>query len=278
MKQEGRIEAQSRLPQAAASLHLLVVSSAIVFTAYTLTVYVANDVAIGTALAVAAANTLPVILLGAPVFILARDGLAGQGLQRSVVAHLVLCAAFSLLGYWLLVVMLGLAHGASPTEFWVRPFTSRNMAWQLLENATIYAVIVALAALQGRPRPVTLILGKGSAGDDPKARASRRYFIRRGDQIHAIDVSSIVSISGADDYSEIATAEGKHLVRMTLSEFERSLNPTTFIRVHRSRIVNVECIARAEPAGGGRLLLHMADGEMISASRAGSRMFKDRAI
>jgi DNA-binding LytR/AlgR family response regulator len=48
--------------------------------------------------------------------------------------------------------------------------------------------------------------------------------------------------------------------------------------VHRSRIVNVERIERAEPAGGGRLLLHMEGGETIVASRAGSRLLRDRVI
>jgi two-component system LytT family response regulator len=67
-------------------------------------------------------------------------------------------------------------------------------------------------------------------------------------------------------------------VRMTLSEFEQSLDPGRFIRVHRSRIVNFERIARAEPAGGGRLLLHMDDGEAIAASRAGSRILRERSL
>ena len=98
------------------------------------------------------------------------------------------------------------------------------------------------------------------------------------DEIQPIDVDTIVSISGADDYAEVTTLGGKHLVRMTLAEFEKSLDPSRFIRVHRSRIVNVERIARAEPAGGGRLLLHMQDGEAIAASRTGSRLLRDRVI
>jgi DNA-binding LytR/AlgR family response regulator len=65
---------------------------------------------------------------------------------------------------------------------------------------------------------------------------------------------------------------------MTLAEFEKSLDPAQFIRVHRSRIVNVDRIERAEPAGGGRLLLHMQDGEAIPASRTGSRLLRDRVI
>jgi DNA-binding LytR/AlgR family response regulator len=65
---------------------------------------------------------------------------------------------------------------------------------------------------------------------------------------------------------------------MTLTEFEQTLTSKNFIRVHRSHIVNVDRVAHAEPAGGGRLLLHMEDGELIPASRAGSRLLRERVI
>ncbi|MGH1556966.1 LytTR family DNA-binding domain-containing protein [Caulobacter segnis] len=61
-----------------------------------------------------------------------------------------------------------------------------------------------------------------------------------------------------------------HLVRMTLAQFEKTLDAALFVRVHRSSIVNVDMIERAEPAGGGRMLLHMANGQVVQASRAGS--------
>jgi len=91
-------------------------------------------------------------------------------------------------------------------------------------------------------------------------------------------VAAIVSITGADDYAEVATLHGKHLVRLTLAEFEKALDGARFIRVHRSRIVNVDRVSRAEPAGGGRMLLHMENGEMISTSRAGARLLRDRVL
>jgi DNA-binding LytR/AlgR family response regulator len=109
-------------------------------------------------------------------------------------------------------------------------------------------------------------------------RSPSRYFIKAGEDIHPIDVSQIVSIAGADDYAEVTMLTGRHLVKMTLTEFERTLDANSFIRVHRSRIVNVHRIARAEPAGGGRLLLHMENGEIVQASRAGSKLLRERMI
>jgi DNA-binding LytR/AlgR family response regulator len=186
-----------------------------------------------------------------------------------------MCAAYTLLSYWLLIVLLGAVNAFSVIQFNVEPFPVRASVWQMLENATVYAVIAALAYRGIRHAEVRLVL---AGGEEETRPGLSRYFIRSGDEIQPIDVHSIVTISGADDYAEVATLDGKHLVRMTLAEFEKSLDPVRFIRIHRSRIVNVERIARAEPAGGGRLLLHMQDGEMISASRSGSRLLRDRVL
>jgi DNA-binding LytR/AlgR family response regulator len=65
---------------------------------------------------------------------------------------------------------------------------------------------------------------------------------------------------------------------MTLAEFESRLDPQRFVRVHRSRIVNLDHVDRAEPAGAGRLLLHMDNGEVVSTSRGGAQELKNRAI
>jgi len=65
---------------------------------------------------------------------------------------------------------------------------------------------------------------------------------------------------------------------MTLAEFEATLDARRFVRVHRSRIVNLDIVERAEPAGAGRLLLHLQTGESVSTSRTGARLLKSRVI
>lgn len=85
-------------------------------------------------------------------------------------------------------------------------------------------------------------------------------------------------MSGRVRFLAVATTSGRHLVRMTLGDFEQALQSVRFIRVHRSHIVNVARIERAEPAGGGRMLLHMDNGEAVQTSRAGTRLLRDRIL
>jgi DNA-binding LytR/AlgR family response regulator len=183
---------------------------------------------------------------------------------------------FSLISYWLLIVMLAAATSPSPWNFVVKNFVVRGMSWQLLENVTTYGLLASLTYAR-RPRTA---LDPAPAGPaiTPSPKEPSRYLVRIGDELRPIDLNRIISISGADDYAELTTLDEKRLVAMTLAEFEATLDPTRFVRVHRSRIVNLDHVERAEPAGGGRLLLHMRNGETISTSRTGARSLKSYVI
>lgn len=268
-----------------------------IFAAYTVTIRLALHLDLRGSLLGGLANTVPVVIFGAVVRRTILQRLIGKPGMLQLLAHLVLCAAFVCLSYGLLIVLLGLFNGQERSGFLVQPFSTSGMAWQSLENVTTYALIAAVSYLQGQHgmsaarHPEAVAIDQAGAfvvpppmattEEDPEAptdTALSRYFVRIGDELRPIDVDTVVSIGGADDYAEVRTLSGKHLVRVTLAEFAKSLDPAKYVRVHRSWIVNVHRIARAEPAGGGRLLLHMETGQTVSTSRAGARLLRDRVI
>lgn len=60
-----------------------------------------------------------------------------------------------------------------------------------------------------------------------------------------IRIDEILLIIAAKDYTEIHTKEKKKfLISKTMEEWERRLPQGYFLRVHRSFIVNIECVAR----------------------------------
>lgn len=250
-------------------------AAAIVFVAYSATLSVANTLSLPDAMIAGAANTVPTVLFGTAAYWLLTGSIAGKTPAFQVGAHMVLCTCFAFLSYWLLLVLLGLASGVSATQFEVRPFVSRAMAWQTLLNVAVYGMIALWA--HNRPKRQDEASVAEPARDKARETLSR-YFIRSGDDAVPVEIESIVSISGADDYAEIKTVGGQHLARMTLAKFEELLDPARFVRVHRSRIVNLDHVARIEPAGGGRLLIHMDDGDAITASRAGSTLLRERIL
>jgi hypothetical protein len=250
---------------------------AIVFIVYTLTVWSAFQSSLFSAVGGGACNTVPVVGFGLVARRIIVGWLIGRRTLIQAIGHVVLCILFSLASYWLLIVLLAAVTSPSPWNFVVRNFVVRGMSWQLLENVTTYGVLAAVTYARARA-PVPVPAATQSTPPAPPPKEPSRYLVRTGDELRPIDLDRIVSICGADDYAELNTLDGKRLVTMTLAEFEATLDPARFMRVHRSRIVNLDYVLRAEPAGAGRLLLYMKNGETVSTSRTGARSLKTRVI
>jgi two-component system LytT family response regulator len=249
----------------------------LVFVAYFAAFLFTGDDGIVAAAEASLRNMIPLAILSAAAHKLILRHLVRRSAALQIAGHVALATAFTLLLYWLLMVLIGLGEGESFTQFVVKAFFPTGaFAWQLLQGVTLYALVACLTYLRLRPASAAVVVDR-TEYTSSNDQSPSRYFIRKGEDIQPIQVSRIVSIKGADDYAEVATLDACHLVGMTLTEFEKELNGS-FIRVHRSHIVNVERIERAEPAGGGRLLLHMENGQMIPASRAGSRLLRSRVI
>lgn len=305
------------VPVAVKQRHLELLVAAGIFLAYSVTTSVALDAGPTRSLLGGAANAIPIALFGAGVHsIIARVG--SRSLYFQLAVHALLCTVFCAASYGLLIVLLGLFKGPGPGGFDFSPFPVSGAAWQSLQNVTFYALIAALSYLQATSsrrhavhdshavHPSTgnldspgIVPGQYEGEREmlcaqvPRVHRSRnaevsvesgpdagstRYFVKIGDELRPLDLDAVVCIRGADDYAEVCTATRKHLVRMTLSALEKSLDPHKFIRVHRSLIVNTHRVVRAEPAGGGRLLLHMETNQTISTSRSGARLFRNRIL
>jgi hypothetical protein len=239
-----------------------------------------REVGPGRLMVLTARNTISLVLVA---------GLARAALLRfveplsppwRVLPHAVGAGCFTALWYWSLMVLGGLFDGASATSFSVKPFLWGQAAeWQLFQGLFAYAVVAMLA--HGEARAAATPNGPepdASAAPSPEPRGAARMLVRMGDEIVAIEPGEIVSITGADDYAELTVTTARHLVRTTLAEFEEALPPERFLRVHRSAIVNLDRVVRAEPAGGGRMLLHMETGPVVQASRVGARALRERLV
>lgn len=102
-----------------------------------------------------------------------------------------------------------------------------------------------------------------------------RLFVRdRRGRVVRVQVGEITRLVGADDYVEVCANGTSYLVSLTLTEFERRLDPNHFRRVHRSAIVNLDHVVSCRPVER-RLLLKLSDGAEVTASRSGARGLRD---
>jgi two-component system LytT family response regulator len=105
-----------------------------------------------------------------------------------------------------------------------------------------------------------------------------RLFVRdRRGRVIRIPLSDITRLVGADDYVEVHNGKASYLVKITLSEFERRLDPKQFCRVHRSAIVNLDKIVTCRRVDR-RLQIELSDGSCLIASRAGSQHLRDLLV
>lgn len=66
------------------------------------------------------------------------------------------------------------------------------------------------------------------------------FFIKAGNQLRKVSFDDILWIEVAHDrYCDIVTPNRRYPVRTSMNAMEETLNPTTFIRIHRSHMVNI---------------------------------------
>lgn len=223
------------------------------------------------------ANMVPVIVGTLAIRALWRGPLAGRPIAVTIAAHAGLAIVFAVFWFWLLMVLLGALSGDNVFAFSVEPFLGPAATWQLFQGLLIYAVIAMAVQLEIVSERFAAIDAAQVPEEAHGAGSPSRPFIKDGDELRPLDPERIVQIAGADDYAEVRTVSGTHMLRTTLAELERALGEG-FLRVHRSHIVNIARIARIEPAGGGRLSLHMEGGETVIASRAGAKIIRERVL
>lgn len=90
-----------------------------------------------------------------------------------------------------------------------------------------------------------------------------------------IPVDSIRFIEAADDYAELVTDQGRHLMSVRMRSLEERLDGEQFIRIHRSQIVNLTYVTEAVPYGNGRWEVTLQDGTTLTTSRSGAAKLRE---
>lgn len=108
-------------------------------------------------------------------------------------------------------------------------------------------------------------------GDDDSESAERfekLINIKDRGQIFRVEVDSIEHIEAAGDYMCIYTGDNSLILRETMKDLERRLDPRKFQRVHRSKIVNLDQVRQVKPHTNGECFLVLDSGAEVKVSRS----------
>ena len=106
-------------------------------------------------------------------------------------------------------------------------------------------------------------------GEAPAAnRFEKLINIKDQGQIFRVDVDTIERIDAAGDYMCIYTGSKTLVLRETMKDLEKRLDPRRFQRVHRSTIVNLDLVREVKPHTNGECFLVLGSGAQVKVSRS----------
>jgi two-component system LytT family response regulator len=116
---------------------------------------------------------------------------------------------------------------------------------------------------------------RGRIGKEPSGKTPaypNRIFVREEDRLVCLRPGQIEAIEALGNYVKIRAAGKTHVVRCSLTSLEAQLHPTSFVRIHRSHIVNLLAVRELLPLSHGDYNVVLESGHVVPMSRA----YRDR--
>ena len=103
----------------------------------------------------------------------------------------------------------------------------------------------------------------------PPGTQTSRVLVRDGPRVHVIPIEKIEYVQAQDDYVAFRSEGKDYLKDQTLAQVEASLDPTRFVRIHRSYVLNVQWLARVDLDERENRIAVLTDGRKLPVSRSG---------
>ncbi len=168
------------------------------------------------------------------------------------------------------------AFNLAASDYLVKPFTDARIAHCMARvrrlRARMRAERLSQAVLSLARDDLTTSNTPHAA---PKAYA-QRILIPHGVRTVVVPVTAIDWIGSDNDYVVVHSQGKAHLLRGTLGAMEHDLDPQTFVRAHRSVLVNVDQIAELRRDRDGSAALVLCDGTRLPVGRRRYDDIRDR--
>lgn len=113
-------------------------------------------------------------------------------------------------------------------------------------------------------------------GEDTKY--SSHLFVQKSEKLLNIEVKDIVHLEASGDYTVLTTKTDQYLSSSGIGKLEEKLNPETFIRIHRSTIINLNFLKEIEKHFNGGLIVKMENGKSFPVSRTYAKQIRKKVV
>ena len=100
------------------------------------------------------------------------------------------------------------------------------------------------------------------------ARYMERIAVEMRGKVRSVPVSEIDYIVADGPYADLHTGERRHIIRESMQALEERLDPSRFMRVHRSMIVRLDLVDTLHRGAGGDYEVQLKNGQRVRVSRS----------
>ena len=222
-------------------------------------------------------NVIPLVVLSLAIVKLLQSFVVGQEAWKHFVVHPLLGAGFSFAWYFCVIVGRGVRTNWLEEGFVIQPFGWVGGTWQLYQGLALYGVAALFAyALHFYRRAViaeAALTERNTPSPHPPLQTDN-LIVKSDGEFVALDWQDIIFVEASGDDVVIHTQKNRTKTHRTLTSIAQKMPAPHFARIHRSFIANLDKVITAEPAGNGKLTLHMSDGMSLTTSRAGAQTFR----
>ena len=122
------------------------------------------------------------------------------------------------------------------------------------------------------PLDIENLLRQLTSALPPPREYSSRLPSRTGDRVEFVDVAHVTHFYANEKLTYAATAKKAYAVDSTIAELEASLDPSRFVRVHRSTIVNLHFVVEVYSWFSDRMMVRINDGKGTELTVARDRV------
>ena len=98
------------------------------------------------------------------------------------------------------------------------------------------------------------------AAESQSAGFLTRVAVKKNARIHLVRIDDVDWLETAGNYVSLHVGATEYLYRITMNAIESRLDPTRFVRIHRSTIVNVDRIVELQPTFAREFVVLLRDG------------------
>jgi two-component system LytT family response regulator len=103
--------------------------------------------------------------------------------------------------------------------------------------------------------------------DQTSEKWASRFTVQTGSRIQIVLAQDVEWIGAMGDYVELHVSGRSYLLRETMTSLEQRLDPSKFLRIHRSRIVQTGSILELSSIENREFVVKLSDGSQHRSSR-----------